>query len=64
MSSILSSFPNPYQPQEGYKIFDIKDEELKEHKVYEDIKLSLDVFKQYNALSTKIEITQTVEDEW
>jgi DNA replication ATP-dependent helicase Dna2 len=48
----------------NYKIFDIKDEELIEHKVYEDVKLSLDVFKRYNALSTKVEITQTDEEEW
>lgn len=48
----------------NYKIFDIKDEELKDHKEYQDIKHNLDVFKQYFTLSTKIEINEPDEDEW
>ena len=48
----------------NYKVFDIIDEELREHKEYRDIKDSLDIFKKYNSLSTKIEINQTVEEEW
>lgn len=48
----------------NYKVFDIIDEELREHKEYRDIKGSLDIFKKYNLLSTKIEINQTVEEEW
>lgn len=48
----------------NYKVFDIIDDELKDHKEYEEIKYSLDVFKQYFLLSTKIEIKETVEDAW
>jgi len=48
----------------NYKIFDIKEEELKDHKEYQDIKDSLAIFKQYYSLSNKIEIKQTYEDEW
>ncbi len=44
------------------KVFDIIDEELQEHEEYEEIKESLDVFKQYFALSTKLEIKKS--DEW
>ena len=48
----------------NYKVFDIIDEELKEHKDYQDIKSSLDIFKRFNSLSTKIEINETDENEW
>lgn len=48
----------------NYKIFDIKDEELKDHKEYEDIKHNLDIFKRYFAESTKIEINEIENDEW
>lgn len=48
----------------NYKVFDIIDEELKDHKEYQDIKDSLDVFKRYYSLSAKIEISETDEDEW
>jgi DNA helicase-2/ATP-dependent DNA helicase PcrA len=48
----------------NYKVFDIIDEELKDHKEYQDIKSSLDIFKRFNSLSTKIEINQTEESEW
>lgn len=48
----------------NYKVFDIIDEELKDHKDYQDIKSSLDIFKQFNSLSTKIEINETDENEW
>ena len=48
----------------NYKIFDIKDEELKDHKEYQSVKSSLDIFKQYFTLSTKIEINETENDEW
>jgi DNA replication ATP-dependent helicase Dna2 len=48
----------------NYKVFDIIDEELKDHKEYQDIKSSLDIFKRFNSLSTKIEIIQTEEAEW
>jgi superfamily I DNA and/or RNA helicase len=48
----------------NYKVFDIIDEELKNHKDYQDIKNSLDIFKRFNSLSTKIEINQTEADEW
>ena len=49
----------------NYKIFDIKHEELKAHKDYNDIKDNLDIFKRYYSLSTKIELNQTDEEnEW
>ncbi len=48
----------------NYKVFDIIDEELKDHKDYKEIKSSLDIFKQFNSLSTKIEINETDENEW
>ena len=48
----------------NYKIFDIKDEELKLHNEYQDIKDSLDTFKKYYSLSTKIELNETDKDEW
>lgn len=48
----------------NYKVFEIIDNELKEHKEYQDIKDSLDVFKRYFSLSSKVEINQTDETEW
>jgi superfamily I DNA and/or RNA helicase len=48
----------------NYKVFNIIDDELKDHKEYQDIKDSLDIFKRYFTLSTKIEIKQTDENEW
>jgi superfamily I DNA and/or RNA helicase len=48
----------------NYKVFDIIDDELKEHKDYQEIKDSLDIFKHYYSLSNKIEINQVVDDEW
>ncbi len=46
------------------KVFEIIDEDLKEHKEYLDFKYSLDIFKQYFSLSSKVEINQTDETEW
>ena len=48
----------------NYKVFDIKEDELSSHGEYQAIKESLDIFKKYFALSTKIEINQTEETEW
>lgn len=48
----------------NYKVFDIKDDELKDHEEYEDIKGSLDVFKRYFSLSSKVEINQTDDTDW
>jgi DNA polymerase III delta prime subunit len=48
----------------NYKIFDIRDEELKDNKEYQSIKSSLDIFKQYFNLSTKIEINESDDDDW
>lgn len=48
----------------NYKVFDIIDEDLKDHKEYKVIKDSLDVFKRYFSLSAKIQINQVDEDEW
>ena len=48
----------------NYRVFQIIDEELRDHIDYQDIKSSLDIFKQYNSLSTKIEVNETDENEW
>ena len=48
----------------NYKVFDIIDDELKDHKEYQDIKDSLDVFKRYYSLSTKVEINDIDDKEW
>lgn len=48
----------------NYKIFDIKDKELRNSNEYQDIKDSLDIFKKYYSLSTKIELNETDIDEW
>lgn len=51
----------------NYKVFDIIDEELREHKNirgYNEIKDSLEVFKQYKALASIVEINQTDDIEW
>lgn len=48
----------------NYKVFDIKDNELIVHKEYQDIKNSLDVFKKYYELSTKVKIFEIEKDEW
>lgn len=48
----------------NYKVFDIIDNELIDHKEYMDIKDSLDIFKRYFALSSKVVITQADETEW
>lgn len=48
----------------NYKVFDIIDEELKVHQKYEDIKESLDVFKRYYVLASKVEVNQTDDTEW
>lgn len=48
----------------NYKIFDIKEDELINHKEYQDVKESLYIFKEYYSLSNKIEINQTYDDDW
>ena len=48
----------------NYKVFEIIDEELKVHEDYKEIKDSLDIFKLYYALSSKVEINETDESEW
>ena len=48
----------------NYKVFDIKEEELSSNTEYQAIKESLDIFKNYSSLSTKIEITETNKDEF
>ena len=47
----------------NYKVFDIIDEELAEMADYSYLKPSLDLFKAYYKLSTKIE-EDTIEDTW
>jgi len=48
----------------NYKVFDIIDEELKDHEDYKEIKDSLDIFKRYYALASKVEIYQADSKEW
>jgi len=50
----------------NYKVFDIIDDELMDHPDYPAIKDSLEIFKKYHQLSTKVSIVQptTDEDEW
>lgn len=48
----------------NYKVFDIIDEKLRDHEEYETIKDSLEIFKRYKSLASKVEINQTNEDEW
>jgi DNA replication ATP-dependent helicase Dna2 len=48
----------------NYKVFDIIDEELRDHEEYETIKDSLDIFKRYKSMASIVEINQTNEDEW
>ena len=48
----------------NYKVFDIIDDELKNHEEYETIKDSLDIFKRYKILSSKVVINQTEIEEW
>jgi len=48
----------------NYKVFDIIDEELQSHPEYQDIKESLNAFKKYYSLSSKVEINETDNDEW
>ena len=48
----------------NYKVFNIIDKELKDHKEYQSVKSSLDIFKQYSRLATKIEIIESVDDNW
>jgi hypothetical protein len=48
----------------NYKVFDIIDEEIRDHEEYDAIKDSLDVFKRYKAMASTVEINQTDKDEW
>jgi Cdc6-like AAA superfamily ATPase len=48
----------------NYKVFDIIDDELTEHKEYHAIKASLEIFKRYRALSSIVEINQTDNPDW
>lgn len=48
----------------NYKVFDIIADELIEHEEYVEIKDSLDVFKRYKALASKMEINQTDDTDW
>lgn len=48
----------------NYKVFDIIDEELRNHEEYEAIKDSLEIFKRYKSMASTEEINQTNEDEW
>lgn len=48
----------------NYKVFDIIDDELREHKGYEEIKDNLDIFKRYKLMASTVEINQTDDNEW
>ena len=48
----------------NYKVFDIMDDELLNHKEYNEIKYSLNIFKQYYELASKVEINQVNIKEW
>ena len=48
----------------NYKVFDIIDEELRDHAEYHEIKNSLEVFKRYKAMASTVEINQTDNTEW
>jgi DNA replication ATP-dependent helicase Dna2 len=48
----------------NYKVFDIIDEELRDHEEYEAIKDSLDIFKRYKSMASIIEVNQTDSTEW
>lgn len=48
----------------NYKVFDIIDDELRDHEEYEEIKYSLDVFKRYKMMASIVEINQTDDNEW
>jgi DNA replication ATP-dependent helicase Dna2 len=48
----------------NYKVFDIIDDELKVHEEYEMIKESLNIFKRYKEISSKVIINQIDKEEW
>lgn len=48
----------------NYKVFDIIDEELRDHEEYKLIKNSLDIFKRYKVMASTIEINETDNTEW
>ena len=48
----------------NYKVFDIIDDELRDHEEYEEIKNSLDIFKQYKVMASTVEINQIDDNEW
>lgn len=48
----------------NYKVFDIIDNELKEHEQYHAIKDSLELFKRYKAMASIVEINQNDNSEW
>jgi superfamily I DNA and/or RNA helicase len=48
----------------NYKIFDIKEEELKSHSEYQSVKFDLKTFREYYDLANKIEINEEIEDDW
>jgi DNA replication ATP-dependent helicase Dna2 len=48
----------------NYKVFDIIDDELREHGVFEEIKDSLDIFKRYKSMASSVEINQADDKEW
>ncbi|MBX7227879.1 MAG: AAA family ATPase [Chitinophagales bacterium] len=48
----------------NYKVFDIIDDELRDHEEYNNIKDSLDVFKRYKAMASIVHINQADDSEW
>jgi DNA replication ATP-dependent helicase Dna2 len=48
----------------NYKVFDIIDDELRDHEEYPAIKDSLEIFKRYKSMASTVEINQTDDSEW
>lgn len=48
----------------NYKIFDIQEDELKNHNEYQSVKFDLKTFRKYYDLANKIEINEETEDDW
>jgi len=48
----------------NYKVFDIIDDELRDHEEYKAIKDSLEIFKRYKTMASIVEINQTDNLEW
>jgi DNA replication ATP-dependent helicase Dna2 len=48
----------------NYKVFDIMDDELRDHQEYDAIKENLEIFKRYKSMASIVEVNQTDEAKW